>query len=96
MVSTLKLMLLCTLAACLAFGQSRSPYGSSATKGANATPSIFDPRCMAGQWHEQSDNQFRWVFAFKRKFIDNMANRRLCFGEISSREQLLDWETEVG
>jgi hypothetical protein len=21
---------------------------------------------MAGQWHEQSDNQFQWVFAFKR------------------------------
>ena len=22
----------------------------------------FDARCMAGQWHEQIDNPFRWIF----------------------------------
>jgi hypothetical protein len=41
---------------------------------------------MAGQWHEQSDNQFRWVFAFKRN--SSTIWRTDGFVEISSREQL--------
>jgi hypothetical protein len=32
---------------------------------ATQTPPPLDTRCLAGQWHEQVENGFRWIFEIR-------------------------------
>jgi hypothetical protein len=56
------LFLLFMLVACSAFAQVGTSAGASSTGDAKAAALPFDSKCMAGQWHEQVANPFRWIF----------------------------------
>ena len=52
------LLLFFALVACPVLAQ----MGNSSTRNAQAADLPFDSKCMAGQWHEQTSNPFRWIF----------------------------------
>jgi len=62
MRNSCKLCLLGILLASLTLPQVVISAGASSTRDAKPAAVLFDSKCMAGQWHEQVDNPFRWIF----------------------------------
>lgn len=57
-----KLFLLFALIALPAAAQNETPARTSSAGETKVVVLRFDSRCMAGRWHEQIDNPFRWIF----------------------------------
>lgn len=55
-----RLFLLVMLVACPALAQTSA--GTPSSRDPKAPAVVLDPQCLAGQWHEQVDNAFRWIF----------------------------------
>jgi len=56
------LLLLVILLASPVLAQMGTPPETISSSDAKAAAAQFDAKCMAGQWHEQVNNPFRWIF----------------------------------
>lgn len=88
-----KFFLLFVLIACPASAQNETSAGTSTTRDAKAVALPFDARCIAGQWHEQIDNPFRWIFEVRGDKLTIERTDRFVAGKF--RREGSDWKGEL-
>jgi hypothetical protein len=80
----------------IAFPASAQPETSAATSPARDTKAAtlpFDSRCIAGQWHEQTDNPFRWIFEVRGDRLEIWRTDRFVSGKF--RREGSSWQGQL-
>lgn len=93
MPNACKVLLLAALVVCPALAQTGPSAGPSSAPRAKDAAVPFDSRCMAGQWHEQVDNPFRWIFEVRDDRLKIWRTDRFVSGNF--RRKGNTWEGEL-
>ena len=93
MLNARKLFLFFVLVVFPVSAQNETSPGSSSAREAKAAARPFDARCMAGQWHEQIDNPFRWIFEVRGDKLQIERTDRFVAGKF--RREGSSWKGEL-
>jgi hypothetical protein len=88
-----KLFLVFILIAFPASAQLETSAATSPARDTKAAALPFDSRCIAGQWHEQTDNPFRWIFQVRGEKLEIWRTDRFVSGKF--RREGSSWQGQL-